>query len=73
MLKRRVVTGTILMAALAAGCNRGAPAARDPAEQATARADSTRKEQEALRDSGVSVDTQRIDTGGARLTPPASD
>jgi len=36
---------------------------------AEAREDSTRKEQQALRDSGVTVDTQKIDTGTARPAP----
>lgn len=49
------------------GDGKGADGAREPSAQA--RADSTRKEQQALRDSGVTVDTQKIDTGTARATP----
>ena len=65
----------MLAAAVMAGCQvaggggggNGSGGAREAS--AEARADSTRKEQQALRDSGVTVDTQKIDTGTARATP----
>jgi len=62
----------VLAAALAAGCKGGGSGdgsgkAQEPS--AEARQDSVREEQKALRDSGVSVDTQKIDTGTARATP----
>ena len=65
----------LLAAALVAGCDRGAGGAaggdKDGEPSAEARQDSSREIQEALRDSGVSVDTQKIDTGTAttRTTP----
>jgi len=66
----------LLAAALVAGCDRGAGGAagggdRDGEPTAQARQVSSREVQEALRDSGVSVDTQKIDTGTAttRTTP----
>ena len=64
----------VLAAALVAGCDRGAGGAgagagKDGEPSAEARQDSVREVQQALRDSGVSVDTQKIDTGTARPTP----
>ena len=68
----------LLAAALVAGCDRGAGGAaggdKDGEPSAEARQDSSREVQEALRDSGVSVDTQKIDTGTATTrTTPADD
>lgn len=61
----------LLTAVLAAGCNQagegGAAKSGERAEKA--RADSIRDEQQALIDSGVTVDTQVIDTGGPRAAP----
>ncbi|HYH78806.1 MAG TPA: hypothetical protein VEX86_03395 [Longimicrobium sp.] len=68
----------IALAAQAAACNQGARGAGKggadaPAKgDARARADSAQSEQKALRDSGVSVDTQTIDTGSV-TAPPAED
>jgi hypothetical protein len=62
-------TATVLAAATMAGCNRGAGADKAGPASAEARADSSREASQALRDSGVSVDTQTIDTGTARTTP----
>ncbi|SOD03137.1 hypothetical protein SAMN05216486_10837 [bacterium JGI 053] len=62
----------VLGAALAAGCSRGGGGAGEGKAgepSAEARQDSSRQVQQALRDSGVSVDTQKIDTGTARATP----
>jgi hypothetical protein len=60
----------VLAAALAAGCGKGNGGGGDAkAPSAEARQDSVREVQQALRDSGVSVDTQKIDTGTARTTP----
>ena len=50
-------------------CNRGAGAAQSEKAPEEARRDSAVEEQKALRDSGVTVDTQVIDTGGTRSTP----
>jgi len=66
----------VLAAALVAGCGRGAGGAdsgKDGEPSAEARQDSSREIQQALRDSGVSVDTQKIDTGTARTTPVADN
>ena len=67
----------LLAAALVAGCDRGAGAAaggdKDGEPSAEARQDSSREVQEALRDSGVSVDTQKIDTGTTTQPTPAVD
>lgn len=52
-----------------AGCNRGSGAAQAEKAPEQARRDSAVEEQKALRDSGVTVDTQVIDTGGTRATP----
>ena len=60
----------LLAAALAAGCDKGGGGGGDAkAPSAEAHQDSVREVQQALRDSGVSVDTQKIDTGTARTTP----
>jgi hypothetical protein len=67
----------VLAAALVAGCDRGegggAGSGKDGGPSAEARQDSSREIQQALRDSGVSVDTQKIDTGTARPTPAADN
>jgi hypothetical protein len=65
----------VLAAALVAGCDRGqvGGAGKDGQPSAEARRDSSREVQQALRDSGVSVDTQKIDTGTARTTPVADN
>ena len=68
----------VLAAALVAGCDRGgggggADKGKDGEPSAEARQDSSREVQQALRDSGVSVDTQKIDTGTARTTPAADN
>ena len=56
--------GVALLLGMAAGCgDKPGSSSADPARREEARADSTRLEQKALQDSGVSVDTQRIDTG----------
>lgn len=72
----RMGMGAALLAAvLAAGCTQaggggegggGSRAGRNAAES---RADSIRREQQALIDSGVTVDTQVIDTGAPKTTP----
>jgi hypothetical protein len=71
---------TMLAAALVAGCSRGEAGAgggeeKDGEPSAEARQDSTKKVQQALRDSGVTVDTQKIDTGTTtpRPTPVEDD
>jgi len=67
----------VLAAALAAGCSRGgggegkAGGAAEPSVQA--RQDSARQAQQALRDSGVSVDTQKIDTGTTNAAAHVDD
>src|SRR3954454_23843931 len=67
----------VLAAALAAGCSRGGDGegkAGDAAgPSAAARQDSAREAQQALRDSGVSVDTQKIDTGTPNGAPHADE
>ena len=71
----RIIKLAVAAAALLAACGRGgdgAGAARQkPAAQA--RADSAVNEQKALRDSGVSVDTQTVDTGGTAAAAPTED
>jgi hypothetical protein len=62
----------VLAVALAAGCGGGGSgdgSGKAQEASAEARQDSVRQEQQELRDSGVSVDTQKIDTGTARTTP----
>ena len=62
----------MLCVALAAGCTQaggGGGAAQSGERAEKARADSIHDEQQALIDSGVTVDTQVIDTGGPRPTP----
>lgn len=64
----------VLAAALGAACDRaGGAAAKAEKAPAEARRDSARDEQKALRDSGVTVDTQVIDTGGTKATPAADN
>ena len=66
----------LLAAVLAAGCNPGAGdggAAQPGGRAEKARADSIRDEQQALIDSGVTVDTQVIDTGAPKAAPPPDD
>ena len=67
----------MLAAALVAGCSRGEAGgggkAKDGAPSAEARQDSSKKAQQALRDSGVSVDTQKIDTGTTTRPTPVAD
>ena len=69
----------MLAAALVAGCGRGEAGAggdgedKDGQPSAEARQDSAEKAQQALRDSGVSVDTQKIDTGTTPRTTPVED
>jgi hypothetical protein len=73
MGSRRVARiGMIIAAALVAACARGGNA-HTPAAREEARHDSAQLVQKALQDSGVSVDTQSIDTGGVRATPAADD
>ena len=63
----------VLAAALAAGCSGAGAGGGDSGNgkepSAEARQDSAREAAQALRDSGVTVDTQKIDTGTARATP----
>jgi hypothetical protein len=64
----------MLCAALAAGCTQAGGGEAPSGERAQkARADSIRDEQQALIDSGVTVDTQVIDTGAPRPTPAADN
>jgi len=64
----------VLAAALTAGCDRGGGGTGETkARSAEARQDSVKEVQQALRDSGVSVDTQKIDTGGTKATPAADN
>lgn len=69
----RMGMGAALLAmAVAAGCGTGAAGgggAPSGERTAKARADSIRDEQQALIDSGVTVDTQVIDTGAPRAAP----
>lgn len=73
----RMGMGAALLAAvLAAGCNQaggGGGAAKSGERTEKARADSIRDEQQALIDSGVTVDTQVIDTGAPRPAPAADN
>lgn len=65
----------VLLAAALAGCGQpggegeGGGSSRSGRSAAETRADSLRKEQQALIDSGVTVDTQVIDTGVTRPAP----
>ena len=72
----RAGLAVLALAATLAACDRGAGggggAAATPQEKEKAKADSAVNEQKALRDSGVTVDTQTIDTGSA-ATPAATD
>lgn len=76
MMRIGVVTTLALLLTLPA-CNQsgggggGAEAPATPKEREEARADSVANEQKALRDSGVTVDTQVIDTGRATPQPAA--
>lgn len=71
----RIMKWAAAAAIVLAACDRGAGggAAAQPKNPAQARADSVHDEQKALRDSGVSVDTQTIDTGSAATATPAVD
>lgn len=66
----RTASAMLAVAALA-GCNRGGGDTPQEKQAAAAQAkeDSVRNEQKALIDAGVTVDTQVIDTGGAKSTP----
>ena len=70
MMRTGLVAALALMAGLSA-CKQGSGggdaggAAATPKNREEARADSVANEQKALRDSGVTVDTQVIDTGSA--------
>ena len=68
MMRTALAAALALMASLSA-CNQGSGggggAAATPRDREEARADSVADEQKALRDSGVTVDTQVIDTGSA--------
>jgi hypothetical protein len=61
--------GPVLAMMAVTACNRGVGSAQAEKAPEEARRDSAVEEQKALRDSGVTVDTQVIDTGGARSTP----
>jgi hypothetical protein len=67
----------LLAAVVVAGCDRGAGGGdgkgKDGEPSAEARQDSSREIQQALHDSGVSVDTQKIDTGTTTRPTPAAD
>jgi hypothetical protein len=71
----RTGLAVLALAATLAACDRGAGggggAAATPQEKA--KADSAVNEQKALRDSGVTVDTQTIDTGSAATPAPTDD
>lgn len=72
----RMVKWAAAAAIVLAACNQGGGgggAAATPRDAAQARVDSAHNEQKALRDSGVSVDTQTIDTGSAAAATPAED
>jgi PBP1b-binding outer membrane lipoprotein LpoB len=56
----------VLAAAVLGGCNRGAPEVKKETE---AHQDSVQATSKSLQDSGVSVDTLKIDTGGTRAAP----
>ncbi|HEX8904609.1 MAG TPA: hypothetical protein VF771_07190 [Longimicrobiaceae bacterium] len=69
----RGVALAIAAAALLGGCNRfggggDGDAAAEKQDPGVAREDSARLTAKALQDSGVSVDTQTIDTGAAQTT-----
>ena len=71
----RAAMAALALAATVAACDRGAAAgggggAAGGQSAEKARADSARDEQKALRDSGVTVDTQTVDTGGAAAPQP---
>jgi hypothetical protein len=61
-------TAALVLAAAGAlaACDRGTPEGKKETE---VHEDSARVTAKALQDSGVSVDTQKIDTGGARAAP----
>jgi hypothetical protein len=70
----RIMKCAVAAAALLAACDRGGSAgAAQQKPAAQVRADSAESEQKALRDSGVSVDTQTVDTGSAAAATPAED
>lgn len=75
-LGARAVIAALALVAGVAACDRGAGKAGGAASaqrEQQARADSARSEEKALRDSGVSVDTQVVDTGGPAAATPAED
>ena len=57
----------VLAAAVLGGCDRGGTA--EGKKETEAHQDSVQVTAKALQDSGVSVDTQKIDTGGTRAAP----
>jgi hypothetical protein len=67
----RIVAATACAAALLGACNRGGGGGGEVAgeHQTEAHVDSARAQDHQLRDAGVTVDTQSIDTGTARSTP----
>ena len=67
---RMRLAAVVLAAALAAGCGRGGAGAAQTGQAAEKeRQDSIHDEQKALIDSGVTVDTQVVDTGATKATP----
>jgi hypothetical protein len=77
MMMRIGVVATLALLVSLPACNRGGGGGNDapatPKEREEARADSVANEQKALRDSGVTVDTQVIDTGSATAQPAVED
>jgi ABC-type glycerol-3-phosphate transport system substrate-binding protein len=69
----RSAAAALAAALLLAACGGDAGASGQPSHQAEARQDSARSEQKALRDAGVSVDTQKIDTNGVPGAPTEDD
>lgn len=67
----RMAAAAVCAAAALGACDRGGGGGSGGAakDQAEAQEDSSRVTAKALQDSGVSVDTQTIDTGTARTTP----
>jgi hypothetical protein len=66
----RMRAAVAMLAAALAGCDRGSGSAQADQAPEQARRDSAVSEQKALRDSGVTVDTQVIDTGGPATAHP---
>lgn len=65
-MRMAIGTAAVLAVAALGGCTSGTPAGK---QETATHADSARVTARALQDSGVSVDTQKIDTGGARTAP----